>query len=128
MVFPRPASRGTELIPRPKPQFGDPWGPLHHRRSPFLNSGFDSSWQSPAADQETPRKVSLKRRRANSHIGTAQFQYLRGSLHTLNRHLGWPFFLARNSASRARDVITEHVRYWPTADTPSCTEHVRFRG
>jgi hypothetical protein len=35
MVFPRPASRGTELIPRPKPQFGDPWGPLHHRRSPF---------------------------------------------------------------------------------------------
>jgi|GEM_PF-2190597 hypothetical protein len=24
MVFHRPASRGTELIPRPKPQFGDP--------------------------------------------------------------------------------------------------------
>jgi hypothetical protein len=24
MVFPRTASRGTELIPRPKPQFGDP--------------------------------------------------------------------------------------------------------
>jgi hypothetical protein len=26
MVFPRPASRGTELIPQFKPQFGDPWG------------------------------------------------------------------------------------------------------
>ena len=35
MVFPSPASRGTELIPS-KPRFGDPWGPLHHRRSPFL--------------------------------------------------------------------------------------------
>jgi hypothetical protein len=41
MVFPRPASRGTELIPRPKPQFGDPWGPLHHRRSPFLGFVFN---------------------------------------------------------------------------------------
>ena len=35
MVFPRPASRGTELIPRPKPQFGEPMGTATPSAVPF---------------------------------------------------------------------------------------------
>jgi hypothetical protein len=32
--------------------------------------------------------------------------------------------------ARADELIEQdcHVRYWPKADMPSCTAHVRFRG
>jgi hypothetical protein len=42
MVFPRTASRGTELIPRPKPQFGDP-GDRYTIGGPLSRVGGDRS-------------------------------------------------------------------------------------
>jgi len=34
----------------------------------------------------------------------------------------------KNTAQTQELLIATHVRYWPKADIPSCTAHVRFRG